>query len=58
MMGSGCATANGGQTNDAREAHLSYFSKVPGQYSFEGKVFPDERSMEAYKYDKARGNAY
>lgn len=58
MLGSGFATANGGQTSDAREAHLSHYSTAQGQFTENGRVFRSERELEAYRWDKAHGNAF
>lgn len=58
MLGSGFATANGGQTSDAREAHLSRFSTERGQFTENGHVFTSERELEAYRWDRAHGNAF
>ncbi len=58
MPGSGFATGNGGQTSDAREAHLSHYSTARGQFTENGRVFTSERELEAYRWDRAHGNAF
>ncbi len=51
-------TGNGGQTSDAREAHLSHYSTARGQFTENGRVFTSERELEAYRWDRAHGNAF
>lgn len=58
MPGSGFATANGGQINDAKQAHLSHFSDAKGQFSENGKYFESERARESYRWDVEHGNAF